>query len=105
MARQEVKITYLDGKEANIKVSPRAEVATERKYGIGVGQMLKEERAEHIYHLTWASLKFGASKISHDFEEWLDSVEDVEFLDDDKDENEPDDTEDPTQDSPLTTTS
>lgn len=73
MAAKKVKVTYLDGREEIVMVTPRANVMTEEYCG-----GIKQERGIlATYYLGWASLN-KAGKETLDFETWLDKIEDVE---------------------------
>lgn len=80
MAAKKVKVTYQDGREVEVKVTPRAQVMAE-EYCNG----FKQERGVlATFYLGWAALN-KAGKESMDFETWLDQIDDVEdvtWLDD-----------------------
>lgn len=79
MAAKKVKVTYNDGREEIVKVTPRANVMTE-EYCNG----FKQERGIlATYYLGWASLS-KAGKESLDFETWLDRIDDVEDVEDEE---------------------
>lgn len=81
---QRVKIYFLDGREVEVSVSPRAQVNTERHIGGDWSTMA----ILSVYRMAWEALR-GKDKETSDFETFLDQIEDVEQL---KDE-----TADPTQ--------
>lgn len=84
---QRVKVYYLDGRETEVAVSPRAQVNTERHIGGDWSTMA----ILSVYRMAWEALR-GVDKEAPDFETWLDQIEDVEQL---KDE-----TADPTGSAP-----
>lgn len=75
MAAKKVRVTYLDGREEEVKVSPRATVMAEEHCG-----GLKDKNALlFTYYVGWAALH-KAGKEAADFETWLDTIEDVENI-------------------------
>lgn len=87
-----LKVTYADGRDATVLASPKAQVMTERHFK-GINEATKLQAS---YYLAWSSL-FGAGKESADFESWLDTITDVEQVEDEK--------VDPTQAGPPRTSS
>lgn len=74
-----LKVTYTDGREFTVIASPRAQVMTERNFaGINDANNLQAS-----YYLAWSSLFWGG-KESADFETWLDTISDVERVEDEK---------------------
>lgn len=73
MAAKKVKVTYSDGREVVVKVTPRAQVNTERHIGGDWSHMALLS----AYHMAWGALKQEDPDLP-DFETWLDRVEDVE---------------------------
>lgn len=71
-----LKVTYLDGREAEVIASPRAQVMTEQYLG-GYGE---SRQVQGGYYLAWASLN-KAGKEAADFETWLDQIADVAEVD------------------------
>lgn len=74
MAVAKVKITYLDGRPAEIvKVLPRAKVMAE--------EYLNGFKSENLYaatyYLGWAALN-SLQRTTLDYETWLNQIEDVE---------------------------
>lgn len=68
-----VKVTYVDGREVVVLVSPRAQVMAEEKF-----QGLSDDVAVRLsYYLAWASLH-KAGHESADYETWLDLISDAE---------------------------
>jgi len=90
---QKVKIYYTDGTDVEVKISPRAQVNTERHIG-GDWQTMA---ILSVYRMAWEALR-GRDKDTADFETWLDLVEDVEQLEEKKDS-------DPTESAPSTDSS
>ena len=80
MARQRIKITYDDGKETIVKVTPKVEVQVEAHYGEGLGELGKQGRAENVYRLAWIASKAAGDFTFKDFDDFLEHLEDVEML-------------------------
>jgi hypothetical protein len=95
MPRQKLKVVYLDGKEIEAKITPRAEVATERFFERGMAKLQDDAHAEHLYYLAWAALHY-ADKEPRAFEHFLSDIEDIEMVSNPKDTISGDDV-DPTQ--------
>jgi hypothetical protein len=87
MASKKVKVTYKDGREEVVAVTPRANVMTEEY----CGGMRYERAILATYYMGWAALN-RAGKESSDFETFLDAIDDVEDVEDEK--------PDPTQPAP-----
>lgn len=68
-----LKVTYIDGREAEVMATPRAQVMTEQF----LGGFADERSIQAGYYLAWASLN-KAGKESADYETWLDQIADVE---------------------------
>ena len=84
MAAKKVKVIYLDGREVEVLVSPRAQVMTEQY----VGGFKSERAILSTFYLGWAALS-KAGKESADFETWLDTINDVEDVTDEPDPTQP----------------
>src|SRR5262245_50907164 len=78
MAVMKLRVTYLDGRQTTVVVSPRAQVMTEERYS-GVGNEVTALRV--MYYLAWASLNRSGQE-PDDFETWLDKISDVEDAED-----------------------
>lgn len=79
MAAKKLKITYADGREAIVKVTPRAQVDTERHIGGDWARM----GILSAYYMGWSALRKLDSE-TPDFETWLDQVDDAEEVDEGK---------------------
>jgi hypothetical protein len=86
MAVVKMKVTYQDGREADVIASPRAQVMTEERLA-----GMSDRRILGHFYLAWASLH-RAGKESADFETFLDQVADAEVIEPDEDD-EPDPTQ------------
>lgn len=75
MAAPKVKVTYADGREVVVRVSPRAQCMTEEKFGGYEAQY----RRRATFFMGWAALSC-ARKDPGDYETWLDQVDDVEDI-------------------------
>lgn len=85
MSRQKIKVIFADGKETEAKITPRAEVMFEQHYEVGLPSLENNPHAEYVYYLAWCSCV--DSKMYHEnFDTFLDSLEDVEMLEDPKDD-------------------
>ena len=82
---QRVRIYYTDGREVEVKVKPRAMVATERH----IGGEWQNMAILSVFYMAWAAVRLE-DKETPDFEAWLDSIDDVEQIEEKK---EPDPTE------------
>jgi hypothetical protein len=72
---QRIKIYYTDGREVEVKVKPRAQVATERHIG-GDWQTMA---ILSVYYMAWSSVRLE-DKETPDFDTWLDQIDDVEQI-------------------------
>jgi hypothetical protein len=80
MAAKKVKISYNDSRpDVVVKVSPRAQVETERHIGGDWTHMALLS----VYHMAWGALRKEDSE-TPDFETWLDQVDDVEEVEENK---------------------
>ena len=75
-----LKVTYVDGREEIVLVTPRAQVMTERQYS-GINQ---NKGVEQAYYLAWQTLH-SAGKEPADFDHFLDLIADAESVTDDGD--------------------
>lgn len=75
MAAKKVKVSYNDGREVEVKVTPRAQVETERHIGGDWSRMALLS----VYHMAWGALRKEDPE-TPDFETWLDQVDDVEEI-------------------------
>lgn len=72
---QRVKIYYTDGREAEVRISPRVLVSTERHIGGDWASMA----ILSVYYMGWEAMR-ETDKDTPDFETWLNTIEDVEQL-------------------------
>lgn len=70
-----VKVIYLDGREVEAFVGPRARVELERRTGTEFTKAMKLE--EHIYFIAWAALYYGGLDPEADFDVWLNGIVDA----------------------------
>jgi hypothetical protein len=82
MARQKLTVTYVDGRVASAKITPRVEVALEKNFNIGLGTMQNAEgmHAEYLYYMAWAALHYSGQE-GKNFEDFLNVLEDVDMVD------------------------
>lgn len=71
-----MKVIYLDGREVEVLVSPRARVMAEEF----VGGWPEGKQILATYYLAWAALSKGGKEPA-DFETWLDLIADADQVD------------------------
>lgn len=77
MAGQKFLVKYTDGRQIEAKISPRAEVEVERKFGIGLTEMQGAIHAEYLYYMAWAGLHYsGKEPLS--FDDFLNELDDID---------------------------
>lgn len=69
-----LRVISQDG-ETEVGVTPRISVEFERQFQTGIGRAFQDQRLEHIYWLAWRAT--GSTK---DFENWLDTLHDVQVV-------------------------
>lgn len=76
MAAKKVKVTYADESREPVvvKITPKAQVATERHIGGDWGGMALLS----VYYMAWVALVNETPTEIPGFDAWLDSVDDVE---------------------------
>lgn len=74
MRSKKMSVYYADGRVANVTLTPRAQVMTERHFG---ASLLELKTVEQAYYMAWAALTSQGLE-THDFEEFLNLVDDVE---------------------------
>lgn len=74
MAQNRALLTFVDGSTQEIKLTPKATIAAERKFGATLG----DHGAEATYYMGWFVL--GMPGGTNGFDSWLDTVEGVEPL-------------------------
>jgi hypothetical protein len=80
-----LKITRANGEVTEHKITPGVEYAFELKYGSGISKMLREhEQQTHIFYLAWECLRRANITIPLFNAEFIDSLETVEVLDEEK---------------------
>lgn len=77
MAVLKVKVTYEDGRDVEVKVTPAAQVAFEREYGIGLPKASDDMRNEYLFFLAWKALQLSGNE-TRGFESFMESIDDVE---------------------------
>jgi hypothetical protein len=88
VAAPRFKVVYLDGREVEVRVSPKAQVMFERQYQLTMSAMGRNPGAEHIYYMAWAGLHCAGMEGS-DFETFLDKLKDAEAIDSSVEETDP----------------
>jgi hypothetical protein len=80
-----LKITRANGEVSEHKITPGVEYAFELKRGMGISKALREdEKHSDLYWLAWECLRKAGGQVSLSFEEFLDTLDDVEVFDDGK---------------------
>ena len=80
-----LKITRANGEVSEHKITPGVEYAFELKYGAGISKVLREhERQTEIFWLAYECLRRAGAQISLWGLEFIDSLETVEVLDEEK---------------------
>lgn len=83
-------ITYLNGRKATAIAGPRAQVACERHFKKGIGEIVNSGAIETVYFLAWAALHFSGQEAA-DFDQFLNDIEEVDESSDDEGEEVDDD--------------
>jgi hypothetical protein len=71
-----MKITYVDGEEKTVYLTPRAQTEAEEKFH-GIGEQNADSAVRASYWMAWRSL-YQAGKEKDDYEKWLDKIADAE---------------------------
>lgn len=78
-----IKTKLVSGEEYEFTLRPRIIVEFEQKFGKGMGRLLSEEqKLEHIYFLSWATLKANGIVVKPWGLDFLDTIESVEMVTD-----------------------
>lgn len=80
MAAPRFKVVYLDGKELEVRVAPKAQVMFERHYQMTMSAYGKNPGMEHLYYLAWAGLHCAGME-GNDFDTFLGKIQEVEPAD------------------------
>ena len=78
MAFTTLVVTVKDEPAAESEVTPRVEVAFERKFNIPMSEL---SRQEHLYFLAYEARRKAGGVVPVVFDDWLDQVVDVEVKD------------------------
>ena len=80
-----LKITRANGEVSEHRITPGVEYAFELKYGSGISKVLREhERQTEIFWLAYECLRRAGAQIPLWGIEFIDSLETVEVLDEEK---------------------
>ena len=74
-----MKVIYLDGRTEEVVVSPRVQVMTEQH----VGGISEKTALRSDYYMAWLALS-RAGKESAAYDTWLDQIDDVEKVDNER---------------------
>jgi hypothetical protein len=81
----QLKITRANGEVTEHKITPGVEYAFELKRGMGISKALREdEKQSDIYWLAWECLRRANITVPLYGVEFIDSLETVEVLDEEK---------------------
>jgi hypothetical protein len=74
-SKRRLRVLFVDGREpVVVNISPRVQVTMERHFGTS---LINLDHAEHAYYAAWVAL----GKQPPDFDEFLDTIDDVEKVD------------------------
>lgn len=74
------RITLTDGTTYEAVVTPRAVFNFETKFNIGVVKAITDHgRFTHVYYMAWEAMKTSGLVVKP-FEQWLDTVKNVEIV-------------------------
>ncbi len=79
MPRQKLKITFENGEEFEVKVTPKVEVAVEKYFKVGMQSMGSDAHAEHLYYMAYVALHH-TGKENRSFEDFMNDLEDVDVV-------------------------
>ena len=80
-----LKITRVNGEVSEHKITPGVEYSFEISKGMGISKALREtEMQSNIYWLAWECLRRSGAQVSLFNAEFIDSLETVEVLDEEK---------------------
>ena len=80
-----LKITRANGEVSEHKITPGIEYNFETKYGAGISKILREhERQTEIFYLAYECLRRAGAQIPLWGVEFIDTLDTVEVLDDEK---------------------
>ncbi len=74
MLKISLAVAYADGRKQDVVAGPGVQVAFEREHNVGIAAIATEQKVSHVYWLAWK-----ATKASLPFDEWLDTVDDIEL--------------------------
>lgn len=77
MAVLKVNVTYDDGRDVEVRVTPAVQVAFEREYSIGLAKASQDMRNEYMYFLAWKGLQLTGRE-DNDFDAFVATIEDVD---------------------------
>ena len=75
-----LRVTYLDGRVVETVARPKDIVAFERQYQVSFADF---SNLEHVYYMAWSPLHRSGAE-SHPFDEFLDLIDNVEEIEDEK---------------------
>jgi hypothetical protein len=80
-----LKITRANGEVSEHKITPGVEYAFELKRGMGISKALRlDEKQSDIFWLAYECLRRAGAQVSLSFDEFVDSLDTVEVLDEEK---------------------
>lgn len=76
-----LRVVTADG-ERDYRLTPATVVAFERQFGMGIGKAFaSEQKAEHVYWLAWKAMAQSGAVVKP-FDGWLESIVDVQMVED-----------------------
>ena len=94
MFTQKFRVVYADGRTVDVEAGPLELIKFERKFStpgnpVGIGDFAKHQKAEWMFYLAYLGAKRAADAgehdgpFKHDFDGFVGSLADLEWLDDD----------------------
>lgn len=65
-----------------VPVTPKVQVEFERQYKVGIAAAFQDPKVEYMYWIAWKA-SHAAGKVVKPFDQWLDTVQDVQIVDGD----------------------
>jgi|TARA_R110000744_G_scaffold145453_4_gene258102 hypothetical protein len=83
MISLKMDVATTTGEKVPVVITPRVQVEFERHFKFGIAKAFTDDmHMEYVYYLAWRAMTH-AQKTAEAFDDWLDSVSDIEMVDDD----------------------
>lgn len=83
MISLKMDVVMATGEKVSVAVTPRVQVEFERHFKFGIAKAFTDDmHMEYVYFLAWKAMGY-AQKTSQSFDDWLESIVDIEMVDDD----------------------